>query len=114
MAILFEDAGANYVYSASKGTGSVFLPIEQVVADNRETKYWLNPGVSTKKVLSEMNPKAKFIGAYENGIYCYSHEMNQFWEMSAIEPDFLLEDFIHIFHPEFEPNAPLHFYKVLK
>ena len=76
-------------------------------------KYWINPGVSTKGVLSEMNPKAKFLGAYENGIYCYSHEMNKFWEMSAIEPDFLLEDFIHIFHPDFEPNAKLHYYKAV-
>ena len=113
MAILFQDAGANYAYRSSKGTGSVFLPIEKVVADNRTSNYWINPGVSTKGVLSEMNPKAKFLGAYEKGIYCYSHEMNKFWEMSAIEPDFLLEDFIHIFHPDFEPNAELHYYKVL-
>ncbi len=113
MAILFQDAGAKYVYESSKGTGSVFLPIEKVVFDNRKTKYWINPGVPTKGILSEMNPKSKFIGAYENGIYCYSHEMNKFWEMSAIEPDFLLADFIHIFHPEFEPESELHFYKVL-
>lgn len=112
-AILFQDAGADYAYRSSNGTGSVFLPIEKVVADNRNVKYWINPGVSTKGVLSEMNPKAKFLGAYENGIYCYSHEMNKFWEMSAIEPDFLLEDFIHIFHPDFEPNAKLHYYKAV-
>jgi len=113
MAILFQDAGAKYVYRSSNGTGSVFLPIEQVVFDNRKTDYWINPGVSSKGVLSEMNPKAKFIGAYDHGIYCYSHEMNKFWEMSAIEPDFLLADFIHIFHPDFEPESQLHFYKEL-
>lgn len=114
MAILLQDAGANYVYRSTKGTGSIFLPIEKVVADNRTTDYWINPGVPSKGVLSEMNPKAKFLGPYENGIYCYSHEMNRFWEMTAIEPDFLLEDFIHIFHPEFEPDAELHYYKLLK
>ena len=113
MAILFRDAGANYKYKSSNGTGSVFLPIEKVVSDNRKTDFWLNPGVSSKGVLSEMNPKAQFIGAYEKGIYCYSNEMNKFWEMSAIEPDFLLADFIHIFHPEFEPNSELYFYKSL-
>lgn len=113
MAILFQDAGAKYVYRSSNGTGSVFLPIEQVVFDNRKTDYWINPGVSSKGILSEMNPKAKFIGAYDHGIYCYSHEMNKFWEMSAIEPDFLLADFIHIFHPDFEPKSQLHFYKAL-
>lgn len=113
MAILFQDAGAEYMYKSSNGTGSVFLPIEKVVFDNRKTDYWLNPGVSSKAILSEMNPKAQFIGAYDHGIYCYSHEMNKFWEMSAIEPDFLLADFIHIFHPEFEPNSELHFYKEL-
>jgi iron complex transport system substrate-binding protein len=114
MAILFQDAGAKYVYQSSNGTGSVFLPIEQVVFDNRKTDFWLNPGVASKGVLSEMNPKAKFIGAYDNGIYCYSNEMNKFWEMSAIEPDFLLADFIHIFHPEFKPESELHFYNLLK
>lgn len=113
MAILFRDAGAKYVYASTSGTGSIFLPIEKVVYDNRKTDFWINPGVSSKGILSEMNPKAKFIGAYEKGIYCYSHEMNQFWEMSAIEPDFLLADFIHIFHPDFEPNSQLHFYKAL-
>ncbi|MCJ8288596.1 MAG: ABC transporter substrate-binding protein [Crocinitomicaceae bacterium] len=113
MAILFQDAGAEYMYKSSNGTGSVFLPIEKVVFENRKTDYWLNPGVSSKAILSEMNPKAQFIGAYDHGIYCYSHEMNKFWEMSAIEPDFLLADFIHIFHPDFEPNSELHFYKVL-
>lgn len=111
MATLIQDAGASYVYRSSKGTGSIFLTIEKVVADNRQSDYWINPGIPTKGVLSEMNPKSKLLGAYENGIYCYSHEMNKFWEMSAIEPDFLLEDFIHIFHPDFEPNAELHYYK---
>lgn len=113
MAILFQDSGAEYVYQSSNGTGSVFLPIEKIVFDNMETDFWLNPGVSTKGILSEMNPNAKFIGAYDHGIYCYSHEMNKFWEMSAIEPDFLLADFIHIFHPNFEPNSQLHYYKAL-
>lgn len=113
MAILIKDAGANYVYASTSGTGSIFLPIEKIVFDNRKTDYWINPGVSSKGVLSEMNPKAQLLGAYDNGIYCYSHGMNQFWEMSAIEPDFLLADFIHIFHPDFEPNAQLHFYKAL-
>lgn len=111
MAILFHDASANYVYQSSRGTGSIFLPIEKVVANNRTTNYWVNPGVSSKTTLSEMNPKAQFIGAFNNGIYCYSNEMNKFWEMSAIEPDLLLGDFIHIFHPDFEPNSRLHFYK---
>lgn len=114
MAILFRDAGAKYVYESTAGTGSVFLPIEKVVFDNQKTKFWLNPGVSSKRVLSEMNPKAQFIGAYEKGVFCYSEKMNLFWEMSAIEPDILLADLIHIFHPEFERNSRLHFYKMLK
>lgn len=113
MAILFQDAGAEYMYQSSNGTGSVFLPIEKVVSDNQKTDFWINPGVSSKGILSEMNPKAKFIGAFKKGLYCYSHQMNKFWEMSAIQPDFLLADFIHIFHPDFEPNSQLHFYKAL-
>lgn len=111
MAILMNDAGANYVYRSRKGTGSIFLPIEKVIADNQRTPYWIQPGIASKSALSEMNPKAQFIGAYKNGIYCYSHDMNRFWETSVIEPHLLLEDLIHIFHPDFEAGSSLHYYK---
>ncbi len=111
MAILIRDAGAQYAYSSRAGTGSIFLPIEKVIHDNRTTPFWINPGIKSKKVLSEMNPKSNLLSAYKNGIYCYSTEMNHYWEMSAIEPDRYLADLIHIFHPDFEPKSTLHFYK---
>ncbi len=111
MAILIKDAGGKYVYQGKKGTGSIFLPIEKVIADNQQTPYWIQPGISSKKTLSEMNPKATYLSAYENGIYCYSHDMNRFWENSAIEPQKVLEDLMHIFHPQFEAGKPLHYYK---
>lgn len=111
MAILIQDAGGKYVYKAHKGTGSIFLPIERVIADNQQTPYWIQPGIPSKATLTEMNPKAKYLSAYKNGIYCYSHDMNRFWENSAVEPQKLLEDLIHIFHPTFEAGKPLHYYK---
>lgn len=114
MAILIRDAGANYTYGSTTGTGSLFLPIEKVILDNRATRYWINPGIRSKHVLMEMNPKAHLLDAYKDGIYCYSHAMNHYWEMTAIEPDVLLGDLIHIFHPAIEPKRKLHFYKKIE
>lgn len=111
MAILIQDAGGDYVYRSHKGTGSIFLPIEKIIHDNQQTPYWIQPGIPSKATLLEMNPKAKYLSAYKNGIYCYSHDMNRFWENSAVEPHKLLEDLIHIFHPNFEAGKKLHYYK---
>ncbi len=111
MAILINDAGGDYVYRSHKGTGSIFLPIEKIIHDNQQTPYWIQPGIPSKATLLEMNPKAKYLAAFRNGIYCYSHDMNRFWENSAVEPHKLLEDLIHIFHPNFEAGKKLHYYK---
>ena len=115
MAILFKDAGANYVYKDTKGTGSIFKSMERIIIDNESTNYWLNPGFSSKTEIIEANPKGKHLGPYKtNEVYCYTHDVNLFWERSAVEPHLLLADFIQIFHPEIEIEGGLNFYKKLE
>lgn len=99
VARMMKDAGGKYIFSNSTGTGSLLLSIEEVIVRSDSADIWINPGYHTKSELLNVNPKAAYIKAFKsNNVFCYSHDMNRFWEMSAIEPDKMLSDQIKIFH----------------
>ena len=110
---LIQDAGMNYIYRKTKGTGSVTIPMENILMDTKDVKYWINPGFSTKAEIVKSNPKAKNLNCYNNGkIYCYSHDVNKFWELSAVHPHLVLADLYSIISVNSPKN--LHFYKELR
>jgi iron complex transport system substrate-binding protein len=110
-ALLFKDANANYVYGHTKGTGSLELSMEKVLAENIETEFWLNPGYSCTEDVVKINPKMSYFKAVKKKqIYCYSPNMNKFWELSAIEPQHVLSDLIRILHRDIKSMEPLYFY----
>lgn len=109
-AIMIGNAGGTYRYEDTKGTFSLGLTIEQILKDNLKTKFWLNPGYKKKSLILKMNPHAKHLHAFKNNLYCYSKGMNKFWEQSALRPDLVLSDLIHIFHPEEKSIGKFHFY----
>jgi iron complex transport system substrate-binding protein len=111
VAQILKDAHVSYKYQNSLGTGSTQLSLERVIKDNTHTDYWINPGFSSSDAILELNPKLTYIGPLKNNTYCYSHNMNLFWERSAIEPHRILSDFIQIFHPELNISDSLYFYK---
>jgi iron complex transport system substrate-binding protein len=112
LARMFQDANARYVYAKSKGTGSLALSFEKVIAQNIHTEYWLNPGyASLKEILSNNASMQLFKCVKDRKVYCYSKNLNKFWELSAIEPNHVLSDLIRIFHPDLESDKPMFFYQ---
>jgi iron complex transport system substrate-binding protein len=111
MARVIQDAGGDYIYAKTEGTGSTQKSIEQIIKDNRATDFWINPGIGTKRQIEKINPHCKHLDAFSNGLYCYSPNTSKFWERSAAEPHLVLSDLIHIFHPEIEGIKTLHFYE---
>ena len=110
---LFKDAGLNYIYKDSKGTGSLPLSQEKIIADSKEVELWLNPGFSTKKEILNATPKAKFLPFFNHGeIYCISSKMNKYWELSAVKPHLILSDIYNIAHGN--KDAKLYFYSEVK
>lgn len=107
---LLKDAGAKYIYSEVKGTGSVGYSMEKIIADNVETIFWLNPGIDTKEKISTNNHLSKNLLSYQK-IYCYSRNMNKYWELAAAQPHLILADYIHIFHPKVKEITTFHFYQ---
>jgi iron complex transport system substrate-binding protein len=109
---LIADAGGNYIYKNTKGTGSLSLPPEKVLTTNKETQIWLNPGIDTRELLHKKHPRSVFFDAFNQGnVFCYSARMNYYWENAAVAPDKVLSDLIAIFHRK---NKTLHFYSKLK
>ncbi len=109
-----KDANITYKYFDTKGSGSVALTQEKILSDNRKSKIWINPGAKTMNELKTMNPKAVLFDAFNLGnVYCHSQKENYYWEVSSIEPDKLLDDLLHIAHPELNPNYSFQFYSKL-
>jgi iron complex transport system substrate-binding protein len=106
---LLKDAGANYIYSNTKGTGSVQYSFEKIIQDSKGAEFWLNTGIPSKKLILASNPKLENLAVFQSGkIYDYSKSGNRYWEMSAIEPHKVLEDYIHLFNQS--KLNQLHFY----
>lgn len=110
VAHLMKDAGANYRYADTKGDVTLQFSIEQILKDNEDTEFWINPGYDSKSKIEKFNPHIKHLKLYNN-IYCYSPNMSKFWEQSAAEPHHVLSDLIHIFHPEIKSINSFYYYK---
>lgn len=111
---LFNKSNCHYVNRLSSGTGSTAFTFEQVLKNFQNTKFWINPGFKSKDQLLSVNEKYKYFEAFKKDqIYCYSHKINYFWEMSAIEPQKVLSDYIQIFHQGEVKKQKLYFYKKL-
>ncbi|MGJ8661808.1 MAG: ABC transporter substrate-binding protein [Bacteroidota bacterium] len=114
-AVIFKDAHVSYRYAKTEGTGSVALTMEKVLSDNLDTDFWINPGMPTKAKLFGIQPRLKYLGPVtKNPIYDYSKGGNLYWEMSAIEPQKVLSDYLSIFHPKAFPKKTLYFYQEVK
>lgn len=94
---MFKDAGINYIYQKSKGTGSLELSKEKIVSSTADVQIWLNPGYATKKDILQANPKSKYLPFFEKAkIYCTAKHLNKFWELGSIQPHLVLKDYYYI------------------
>lgn len=113
MAHLLRDAGAHYLYANEKGTGSCEKSMEQVYKDQQRTPIWINAGAVTLNDLKAQQSRYALFDAFQHGkVYCYTHNSNYFWEMGAVHPDWMLQDFAVITGTL--PEKPLYFYSQLK
>lgn len=115
MAQLLKDANVDYVYTDSRGVGSLTLTLEDVISTNRTTDFWLNPAAQNKSQLLQMNTRFELMESVQNEkVYSYYKNVNCFWEQSAIQPQLLLQDLCKIFYPELFESDGLVFYDGVK
>ena len=94
---LFKDAGLSYVFSEEKGTGSIPLSFEKVLGITSDVDLWLNPGFQSKEQILQSHPKSRLLSPLnQSSVFCYSHNRNKYWEVSACRPDLILSDFAEL------------------
>jgi len=119
LAQLFRDAGADYVINDDE-TGGENLEFEKMYALAAHADYWriLNsyPGDFSYEALKSSEPRNELLKAFKERkvIYC-NMKQTPYYELSPVQPDVLLKDFVAIFHPslvelDYQPT----FYRLLR
>ena len=118
LAQIFRDAGAEYVINDEE-TGGEDLEFEKMYALGANADYWriLNsyPGEFSYEALKASEPRNELFKAYKEKkvIYC-NMKQTPYYEISPVQPDVLLKDFVAIFHPELvEPDYQPKYYRLL-
>lgn len=122
MARLLADAGADYPWSETPGTGSIFLDLEEVFARAADAEVWVNLGFGwrTPRDVVSADPRLASFAPYRSGrMYHYNRRVredgaNDFWESGAARPDRILADLGRIFHPDLISDHEFHYYRPLE
>ena len=119
LAQIFRDAGADYVIHDEKTAGED-LEFEKMYELAANADYWriLNsyPGEFSYEALKASEPRNELFKAFKERkvIYC-NMKQTPYYDISPVEPDVLLKDFVAIFHPELvEADYQPTFYYLLK
>lgn len=118
---LLNDANTNYLWSDSKGTGSLTLNFETVYLKAKDAEIWLSPSnYASKEALKNGNSQHAMFKAFQNNnIYSTINTTGKsggilYFEMGTTRPDLVLKDLIKICHPELLKNYHLYFFKHLE
>ena len=119
LAQIFRDAGADYVIHDEETAGED-LEFEKMYELAANADYWriLNsfPGEFSYEALKASEPRNELFKAFKERkvIYC-NMKQTPYYELSPVEPDVLLKDFVAIFHPEMvEPDYQSKYYHLLR
>jgi iron complex transport system substrate-binding protein len=119
LAQVFRDAGADYVIHDEETAGED-LEFEKMYEMAANADYWriLNsyPGEFSYETLKASEPRNELFKAFKERkvIYC-NMKQTPYYEISPVEPDVLLKDFVAIFHPEqVEADYQPKYYKLLR
>lgn len=115
---MIQDAGGDYPWAKDEHSGSVSLPFEAVLEKAGEADVWLfryssDHDITYAELSAEHHGYDQFSAFRQKNVYGCDVERSPFYEESPFRPDWLLNDFIHILHPEIEGLAPLRYYKRL-
>lgn len=117
----FKDANCNYLWSDTKGTGSLSLSFETVLEKAKEADYWIGPGqhIAIDELLSSNSNYGFFKAVADKKVYSFSTKKGAtggiiYYELAFSRPDLVLKDLISILHPTALPEYELYFFEKLK
>lgn len=111
------DAGGEYLWKDSAGTGSLSMNLESVLEKGRNADFWIGPGqFSSKEQFREAHSVYAEFDALKNGnVYTFTAHKGEtggviYYELAGNRPDLVLKDIIKILHPELLSDYKLYFF----
>lgn len=118
---LISEAGGNYLWKDTKGTGSLSLPFEKVLDVAVDADIWIGPAqFGSLQEMTDAHPHYGQFKSFKQGkVYSYSIKKGKtggviYYELAPNRPDLVLKDLIKILHPQLLPNYELYFFEQLK
>ena len=114
----FADAGAHYIFSELPQSGSVALSFETVFDKAQHADFWiLKYNQEKDKTYAELKNDyalyAQFDAFKNRHIYGCNTRYVRFYEESPFHPEYLLKDFVKLFHPHLLEQDSLRYYQPL-
>ena len=109
MAVMYRDAGADYILADNEDTGSVPMSFEMMYEKGHDSDIWIflhdSPYLRTYDDLKgEYTPYENFAPFRNRKIFVCNTVETPYYEYIALHPDYILEDFVKIFHPHLLPG----------
>ena len=119
MGQMYKAAGADYLFAAHHGSGSVPLSFETVLHKAAGARFWLfkyNSRVEKtySSLLNEFPGYAHFAPFKERNIYACNTGRKPVFEETAFHPELLLKELVAIFHPSLFPGYKTRYYEKLQ
>ena len=118
---LIKEAGGQYLWEETQGTGSLSLSFEVVFEKAKDADFWITSGqFSTIKEMQKANPHYNQFFAFQHKkVYSFNSKKGKtggilYYELAPNRPDLVLKDLVWIFHPELLPEYKPYFFEQMK
>lgn len=118
---LFRDAGFNYIFANNTERGSVAKSLEQVLQAGEQANFWLikygaAQDLTLRSLQVDDSRYARFRSWQQHKVYGCNTFRQPYYETASFQPHLLLEELIHIAHPDLLKTPPQHssaYYRLL-
>jgi len=118
---LIEDAGGEYLWADTEGTGSLALSVESVLEKGQQATHWVAPAQygSYDAMQKAHTAYANFDAFKKKQVYTFAAKKGEtggllYYELAPNRPDLVLKDMVHYLHPEILPNYQPFFFSPLE
>jgi iron complex transport system substrate-binding protein len=116
VARFLKDAGAQYLFADTLANENLIIPFEKMFVAMHQCQYWgklaFTPDNPTLENFAADAPQLSQLPSYQakHLFYCNTQTTDYFGD-AVMQPDIILKDLIHIFHPELDTAyQPVYFF----
>lgn len=121
LAVLIRDAGGKFLWGDNPSKEAFPVSLEEVFLRASKADFWINCGtVGTKAELLAYDQRFSELPAviksqiYNNNLRSTAGGGNDYWESGVMHPDLILQDLVHILHPEIDTRKEFYYFRKIE